>query len=59
LVAVLELLDLTGQQRDRLLQLVEPILDIDRVGSLCDRRRRQGERDEDQESCGKHLHGNR
>ncbi len=52
LVAVLELLDLAGQHGDRLLQLVEPVLDMDRVDALGAGRRRQDERDREQRGYG-------
>ena len=54
--SVLQLLKLPRQNRDGLLQLVEPILDVDRINPLGGGRRRQQEGDEDQEPQGQFLH---
>jgi signal transduction histidine kinase len=58
LVAVLQLLDLAGQQGDRLLQLVEPVLDMDRVDALGAGCGRQQERDREQRGT-ELVHGGR
>ena len=54
----MELLDLSGQQGDRLLELVEPVLDIDRVDALGAGRGRQQERDREQRDT-ELVHGGR
>jgi hypothetical protein len=60
LVAILELLELAGQHRERLLQLVESILDIDRIQALGRGRGRRGQGDRQQqmgETGAERLHG--
>ncbi len=57
---MLQLLDLAGHHRERLLELVEPVLDVDGVTAPLRRGRgRQGKSDEESEPGREDLHGQR